>query len=178
MRARSTAGRALTRSCPAASTSSSSASHSASKPPSRPKSARKHQGRSMTRNAMPDDRQLTLAAGRESRSRGSPADRLIIEYRDYECPYSRGRSMRSSKSNSSSAGTCGSRSGIFPGLDQLIAPDHPDRAGGIGTARRRPGVAYGVALVMRGSVVRVRKGVESSPCWRFPRAEGVAGGRS
>jgi anti-anti-sigma factor len=56
---------------------------------------------------------------------------------------------------------------------QLIAPDRPD-LGGIGTARRG---AFGVASVRRGSVVRVRKGVESSPCWRFPRAKEAAGGR-
>ena len=42
----------------------------------------------------------------------------------------------------------------------------------------RPGVACGVASVGRGSVVRVRKGVESSPCWRFPGAMEAAGGRS
>jgi hypothetical protein len=37
-------------------------------------------------------------------------------------------------------------------LGQLIALDRPD-LGGIGTARRRPGVAFGVASVLRGSVV-------------------------
>ena len=45
----------------------------------------------MTRNATPDDRQLTLAPLDEKADhvRGSPAGRLIIEYGDYECPYSR-----------------------------------------------------------------------------------------
>jgi hypothetical protein len=45
----------------------------------------------MTRNAMPDDRQLALAPLDETvdHVRGSPAGRLIIEYGDYECPYSR-----------------------------------------------------------------------------------------
>jgi hypothetical protein len=45
--------------------------------------------------------------------RGSPAGRLIIEYGDYECPYSR-HSIRSSRSSGDSAETCGSRSGISP----------------------------------------------------------------
>ena len=45
----------------------------------------------MTRNAMPDDRQLALAPLDENidHVRGSPAGHLIIEYGDYECPYSR-----------------------------------------------------------------------------------------
>ena len=45
----------------------------------------------MTLNAMPDDRQLTLAPLDEKLDhvRGSSAGRLIIEYGDYECPYSR-----------------------------------------------------------------------------------------
>ncbi len=44
----------------------------------------------MTRNAMPDDRQLPLAPLDEDvdHVRGSPAGHLIIEYGDYECPYS------------------------------------------------------------------------------------------
>jgi protein-disulfide isomerase len=44
----------------------------------------------MTLNAMPDDRQLALAPLDENvdHVRGAPADRLIIEYGDYECPYS------------------------------------------------------------------------------------------
>jgi protein-disulfide isomerase len=45
----------------------------------------------MTLNAMPDDRELTLAPLDEKvdHVRGSPAGHLIIEYGDYECPYSR-----------------------------------------------------------------------------------------
>src|SRR5258708_15676292 len=45
----------------------------------------------MTLNAMPDDRQLALAPLDEKvdHVRGSPVGRLIIEYGDYECPYSR-----------------------------------------------------------------------------------------
>jgi protein-disulfide isomerase len=45
----------------------------------------------MTRDAIPDDRQLALAPLDEKvdHVRGSPAGRLILEYGDYECPYSR-----------------------------------------------------------------------------------------
>jgi protein-disulfide isomerase len=47
----------------------------------------------VTRNATPtpDDRQLTLAPLDEKvdHVRGLPSGRLIIEYGDYECPYSR-----------------------------------------------------------------------------------------
>ena len=45
----------------------------------------------MTLNATPQDRQLTLAPLDEKvdHVRGAPAGRLIIEYGDYECPYSR-----------------------------------------------------------------------------------------
>jgi protein-disulfide isomerase len=45
----------------------------------------------MTLNAVPHDRQLALAPLDEKvdHVRGSPAGRLIIEYGDYECPYSR-----------------------------------------------------------------------------------------
>ena len=45
----------------------------------------------MTLNAMPDDHPAALAALDEKvdHVRGSPAGRLIIEYGDYECPYSR-----------------------------------------------------------------------------------------
>jgi hypothetical protein len=45
----------------------------------------------MTLNAMPDDRQLALAPLDEKvdHVRGSPAGPLILEYGDYECPYSR-----------------------------------------------------------------------------------------
>src|SRR5262249_8828031 len=45
----------------------------------------------MIRNAMPDDRQLALAplAEKVHQARVRPAGRLILEYGDYECPYSR-----------------------------------------------------------------------------------------
>src|SRR2546430_11308976 len=45
----------------------------------------------MTLNAMSDDRPLALAPLDEKvdHVRGTPAGRLIIEYGDYECPYSR-----------------------------------------------------------------------------------------
>src|ERR1019366_8476223 len=45
----------------------------------------------MTVDAGPDDRELALAPLDEKvdHVRGSPAGRLIIEYGDYECPYSR-----------------------------------------------------------------------------------------
>ncbi len=45
----------------------------------------------MTFNAIPDDRQLAPAPLEENvdHVRGSPAGPLILEYGDYECPYSR-----------------------------------------------------------------------------------------
>jgi protein-disulfide isomerase len=45
----------------------------------------------VTVNATPEDRQLTLAPLDEKvdHVRGAPSGRLIIEYGDYECPYSR-----------------------------------------------------------------------------------------
>jgi protein-disulfide isomerase len=45
----------------------------------------------MTPNAMPDNRQLALAPLDEKvdHVRGAPAGHLVIEYGDYECPYSR-----------------------------------------------------------------------------------------
>jgi len=45
----------------------------------------------MTVNASPDDRELTVAPLDEKvdHVRGSPASPLILEYGDYECPYSR-----------------------------------------------------------------------------------------
>ena len=45
----------------------------------------------MTVNATPEDRQLALAPLDEKvdHVRGAPAGHLIIEYGDYECPYSR-----------------------------------------------------------------------------------------
>ncbi len=45
----------------------------------------------MTLDAIPDDRQLALAALDEvtDHVRGAPAGHLILEFGDYECPYSR-----------------------------------------------------------------------------------------
>jgi NhaA family Na+:H+ antiporter len=45
----------------------------------------------VTLNATPEDRQLALAPLHQKvdHVRGSPSGRLIIEYGDYECPYSR-----------------------------------------------------------------------------------------
>ena len=45
----------------------------------------------MTLNAMPEDHPLALAPvdGNVDHVRGSPAGRLILEYGDYQCPYSR-----------------------------------------------------------------------------------------
>jgi hypothetical protein len=45
----------------------------------------------VTVNATPGDRELALAPldDKVDHVRGSPAGRLIIEYGDYECPYSR-----------------------------------------------------------------------------------------
>jgi protein-disulfide isomerase len=45
----------------------------------------------VTVNARPEDRELVLAPLDEmvDHVRGAPAGRLIIEYGDYECPYSR-----------------------------------------------------------------------------------------
>jgi protein-disulfide isomerase len=45
----------------------------------------------MTLDATPDDRKLAPAPLDDivDHVRGSPAGRLIIEYGDYECPYSR-----------------------------------------------------------------------------------------
>lgn len=44
----------------------------------------------MTLNAMPDDRQLLAPLDEKvDHVRGSPVGHLVIEYGDYECPYSR-----------------------------------------------------------------------------------------
>jgi protein-disulfide isomerase len=45
----------------------------------------------MTFNAIPDDRELALAPldDKADHVRGSPGGHLIIEYGDYQCPYSR-----------------------------------------------------------------------------------------
>lgn len=69
----------------------------------------------MAVDATPDDRELTLPPLDEKvdHVRGSAAGRLIIEYGDYECPYSRQAFHAISQVDSSLAGTCGSRSGIF-----------------------------------------------------------------
>ena len=80
-----------TRRCPAASTSSSSASRSASKLPSQPELPAATRRWPVTLDATPDGRELALAPLDEKTDhvRGSPAGHLIIEYGDYECPYSR-----------------------------------------------------------------------------------------
>jgi hypothetical protein len=68
----------------------------------------------MTFNTTPDGSQLILAPldDKADHVRGSPAGRLIIEYGDYECPYSRQAFHAIEQVNSNLAGTCGSRSGI------------------------------------------------------------------
>ena len=68
----------------------------------------------MTRDAKPDDRQLALAPLEEKvdHVRGGPGGHLIIEYGDYECPYSRQAFHAIEHVEQQSAGTCGSRSGI------------------------------------------------------------------
>ena len=43
--------------------------------------------------------------------RGSPAGRLILEYGDYECPYSRQAFRATERAGRRLGGTCGSRSG-------------------------------------------------------------------
>src|SRR5258708_18478566 len=75
----------------AAHTSSSSASRSASKPRGQPDMPAAPRRPPVTLNAAPHDRQLALAPLDEKvdHVRGSPAGRLIMEYGDYECPYSR-----------------------------------------------------------------------------------------
>src|SRR6266581_8788668 len=63
---------------------------------------------------LPAGRTLAPLDEKVDHVRGSPAGRLIIEYA-ITSARTRGRpSIRSSRSNSGSAGTCGSRSGIFP----------------------------------------------------------------
>ena len=80
-----------TRNCPAASTSSSSASRSGSSQSSQPDRSAAPRRLTMTLNAVPHDRQFALAPLDEKvdHVRGLPTGRLIIEYGDYECPYSR-----------------------------------------------------------------------------------------
>src|SRR6266851_8254881 len=80
-----------TRSRPAASTSSSSASRSASKLPGQPDLPSATRRWPVTLNATPGARELAPAPLDEKADhvRGSPVGHLIIEYGDYECPYSR-----------------------------------------------------------------------------------------
>jgi len=68
----------------------------------------------MTLNATPDDRELALAPLDEKADhvRGSPVGRLIIEYGDYECPYSRQAFHTIEVVEQQLRGTRGSRSGI------------------------------------------------------------------
>ena len=67
----------------------------------------------MTVNARPEDRELVLAPLDEKvdHVRGAPAGGLIIEYGDYECPYSRQAFHAIEQVERGSTGTCGSRSG-------------------------------------------------------------------
>jgi len=60
------------------------------------------------------DRQLALAPLDEKvdHVRGSPVGRLILEYGDYECPYSRQAFHAIEQARQQLAGTCGSRTGI------------------------------------------------------------------
>ena len=68
----------------------------------------------MTLSAVPPGRQFALAPLDEKvdHVRGSPAGRLIIEYGDYECPYSRQAFHAIELVEQQPGGTCGSRSGI------------------------------------------------------------------
>jgi hypothetical protein len=81
----------------------------------------------VTRNATPDHRELTLAPLDEKvdHVRGSPAGRVIIEYGDYECPYSRQAFHAIEQAEQQLGGTCGLHSGISPltriHLDPLAA---------------------------------------------------------
>ena len=68
----------------------------------------------MTLNAMRGEQQLALAPLDEAvdHVRGSPVGRVILEYGDYECPYSRQAFRAIELAEQLSAGTCGSHSGI------------------------------------------------------------------
>ena len=68
----------------------------------------------MSFNAIPDNRQLALAPLDEKvdHVRGSPAGPVILEYGDYECPYSRQAFHAIKQAGQQLAGTCGSRTGI------------------------------------------------------------------
>jgi hypothetical protein len=69
----------------------------------------------VTLNATPDDRELTLAPLKENvdHVRGSSAGHLIIEYGDYECPYSRQAFRAVEVVGQQLGGNMRSRSGIF-----------------------------------------------------------------
>ena len=69
----------------------------------------------MTRNALPNDRPMALAPLEEKvdHVRGAAAAPLILEYGDYECPYSRQAFHAIEQVERRLAGTCDSRSGIF-----------------------------------------------------------------
>jgi len=68
----------------------------------------------VTVNATPRDRQLALAPLDENvdHVRGAPADHLILEYGDYECPYSRQAFHAIQQIERELGGTIGSHSGI------------------------------------------------------------------
>ena len=61
-----------------------------------------------------NDRQMTLAPMEKTSttSAGGPAGRLIVEYGDYECPYSRQAYHAIEQVEQHSTGTSGSRSAI------------------------------------------------------------------
>ena len=90
------------------------ASRSASDPPSQPNPPTAPGGRPMTFNAIPGDRQLALAPLDEKvdHVRGSPAGPLILEYGDYECPYSRQAFQAIERVERQLGGISGSHSGI------------------------------------------------------------------
>ena len=75
----------------------------------------------MTVHARPEGRELALAPLEENADhvRGAPADRLIIEYGDYQCPYSR-QAFRAIE-----------RAGREPGgTPRRLRPAHPARRAG------------------------------------------------
>ena len=85
----------------------------------------------MTLNAMLDDYQLALAPLDEKvdHVRGSPAGPLILEYGNYECPYSRQAFHAIEHADSSSPGRCGSRRGSGAGGFPLVAWTHRLKGG-------------------------------------------------
>ncbi len=68
----------------------------------------------MTFDETPGGREPALAPLEENvdHVRGSPTGPLILEYGDYECPYSRQAFHAIEQAGRRWAGTCGSRSGI------------------------------------------------------------------